>query len=71
MSRRKSDGPYTVGGDEQERGLPSEGAAISLALTLATRSEMERQFGVFFGRDQVARVERHGDGTISVKEVRQ
>lgn len=70
MSKRKNNGgPFTVGGDEQERGLPSVGAAISLALTLASRSEGERQFGVFQDSWQMYRIERHSDGTITVQDV--
>ena len=68
--RTNGSGPYTVGGDPKGRTLPTIGCAISLAITLTEQAGGENQRGVFKDGERVARVERHGDRSTTVEEVR-
>lgn len=65
LSRSAMTGSFTVGGIEGR--WPSQGAAISRALTAACRADDEKQLGVFDDGVQVARVRRHRTGVVTVE----
>jgi hypothetical protein len=67
MKRHTTTGKYHVGGDERK--LPSESAAFSLAQTLATKATDARRFGVFDNGTKIGRVERHADGVITTTRI--
>ncbi len=68
MSSRTT-GDYTVGGDPKRRQLPTAGAAMSLAITLASRAPEADTFPVLRNGDRVAAVERDDRGTVQVRMV--
>lgn len=69
MRRTAMSGDYTVGGDPERRQLPTAGAAISLALNLATRAPEADTFGVLRNGERIATVEREQDGAVQVRGV--
>ena len=67
MSRTRTNGDFTVGGDPKRRPLPTVGAALSLACNLATRATAADTFGVYRNGDRVATVERDEHGRVTAR----
>ena len=66
MSRR-TDGTFRVGGSDKK--LPTIGAALSFAQYLACQARDEKQYGVYEGERQVARVVRDSAGNVVTRMV--
>lgn len=61
-------GAYSVGGDPRKRGYPTLESALSLAITLASRHELDEEEyrnGVFHQGTLVAVAIRHVDGSLT------